>query len=92
MGSLRDVSARASGDNSVKSGGFAAEQADVVGEDIAAAAGADIEPRPFDPVLRSDLAGLSAARFLDASLADGEEAGLTTHLPSGRLPMLTYLT
>jgi sulfide:quinone oxidoreductase len=49
----------------VKSGGFAVEQAGVVGEDIAAAAGAHIEPRPFDPIL---------------------------HLPSGRLPMLTYLT
>jgi sulfide:quinone oxidoreductase len=74
----------------VKSGGFAAEQADVVAEDIAAAAGAEIEPRRFDPVLRGDLAGLPGGRFLEQWLVKGDD-GLTTHLPSGQLPVLTYL-
>ena len=75
----------------VKSGGFAAEQADVVAEDIAAAAGADIQPRRIDPIQRADLAGLPAGRYLEAWLAVGDDEGLTTHLPSGRLPMLSYL-
>jgi sulfide:quinone oxidoreductase len=74
----------------VKSGGFAAEQADVVAEDIAAAAGADIEPRCFDPVLREDLAALPAGPFLGQWLAEGDDL-LTTRPPSGRLPVLTYL-
>jgi hypothetical protein len=74
----------------VKSGGFAAEQADVVAEDIAATAGAGIEPRPFDPVLREHLAGLPAGRFLEQWLVQGDRA-LATHLPSAQLPVLTYL-
>lgn len=74
----------------VKSGAFAAEQADVVAEDIAATAGVDIEPRRFDPVLRQDLAGLPAGRFLEQWLVEGDK-GLATHLPSGQLPVLTYL-
>lgn len=36
----------------VKQGGLAAQQADAAAEAIAAVAGADIEPRPFHPVLR----------------------------------------
>jgi sulfide:quinone oxidoreductase len=75
----------------VKSGGFAAEQADVVSEDIAAGAGVVLSPRRFDPVLRPDLMGLPAGRFLEEWLARGSDAGLTTHLPSGRLSVLTYL-
>jgi sulfide:quinone oxidoreductase len=75
----------------VKSGGFAAEQADVVAENVAAAAGADIQPRRIDPIQRADLAGLPAGRYLEAWLAVGDDEGLTTHLPSGRLPVLCYL-
>jgi sulfide:quinone oxidoreductase len=74
----------------VKSGGFAGEQADVVAENIAAAAGANIKPRRFDPVLRPDLAGLPTGRFLEARLAHSDDAGLAIHPPSGRLPVLTY--
>jgi sulfide:quinone oxidoreductase len=74
----------------LKSGGFAAEQADVAAEDIAAAAGAAVEPRPFDPGSREELSGLPAGRFLKAWLAAGGDDGLTTHLPIG-LPVLTYL-
>ena len=36
----------------VKQGGIATQQADAAAEAIAAAAGADVEPRPFRPVLR----------------------------------------
>lgn len=36
----------------VKQGGLAAQQADAAAEAIAAAAGVDLEPRPFRPVLR----------------------------------------
>jgi hypothetical protein len=75
----------------VKSGGFATEQADVVAEDIAAAAGADIQPQRIDPIQRADLAGLPAGRYLEAWLAVGADERLTTHLPSGRLPVLSYL-
>ena len=73
----------------LKSGGLAAEQADVAAEDIAAAAGAAIEPRPFDSVAREELAGLPAGRFLDSWLVRDE--GLTTHLPTSGMPVLKYL-
>jgi sulfide:quinone oxidoreductase len=61
----------------LKSGGVAAEQADVAATDIAAAAGAAVEPRPFDPE-PPDLAGLPAGRFLAAWLGNAEDEGLTT--------------
>ena len=74
----------------LKSGGFAGEQAGVAAEDIAAAAGAAIEPRRFDPVGREELAGLPAGRFLESWLGAGDD-GLTTHLPTLGVPVLTYL-
>jgi sulfide:quinone oxidoreductase len=74
----------------VKSGGFAAEQADVAAEDIAAAAGAPVEARTFDASLREDLAGLPAGRFLEEWLA-ADDPGLSTHLPASGVPVLTYL-
>jgi sulfide:quinone oxidoreductase len=39
----------------IKQGGLAAQQADAAAESIAALAGADVEPRPFHPVLRGVL-------------------------------------
>jgi sulfide:quinone oxidoreductase len=39
----------------IKQGGLAAQQADVAAEAIAAEAGADVQPRPFHPVLRGVL-------------------------------------
>jgi sulfide:quinone oxidoreductase len=39
----------------VKQGGIATQQADAVAEAIAAEAGAEVEPRPFDPILRGVL-------------------------------------
>jgi hypothetical protein len=75
----------------LKSGGFAAEQGDVVTAYIAAAAGADIEPRPFDPTALERVAGLPTGPFLNAWLAEGDDDGLTTGLPTTGVPTLTYL-
>jgi sulfide:quinone oxidoreductase len=75
----------------LKSGGFAAEQADVAAEDIAAAAGAAVERRSFDPDTREQLGGLPAGPFLKAWLAEGDDDGLTTGLPATGVPTLTYL-
>jgi sulfide:quinone oxidoreductase len=75
----------------LKSGGFAAEQADVAAHDIAAAAGAAVEAPTFDPHSREELAGLPGGRFLKAWLAVSDDEGLTTDLPSTEVPVLTYL-
>ncbi len=75
----------------VKSGGMATEQADVAAEAIAAAAGADIEPRTFVPGGRAELAGLPAGRYLEPRLGTDEAAESTTYLPTLAVPVLTYL-
>jgi sulfide:quinone oxidoreductase len=75
----------------LKAGGFAAEQADVAAEDIAAIAGAAVEPHAFDPADRDELAGLPAGRFFESWLAESDDPTLTTHLPVGTLPPLTFL-
>jgi sulfide:quinone oxidoreductase len=75
----------------LKSGGFAAEQADVAAQDIAAVAGAAVEPRSFDPSGGEQFAGLPAGPFLKAWLAEGDDDGLTTGLPATGVPTLTYL-
>ena len=54
----------------VKQGGLAAQQADVVAEAIAAEAGADLAPEPFEPVLRA-LVLSSSPLFLRTELAGG---------------------
>jgi sulfide:quinone oxidoreductase len=74
----------------LKAGGFAAEQADVAAEDIAARAGAAVQPHTFDPNERDDLAGLPAGRFFESWLAETDPT-LTTHLPADGLPVLTFL-
>jgi len=74
----------------LKSGAVSAEQADVVAGDIAAVAGADVEPRRFDPGHALELAGLPAARFIERRLAT-QEPGLAMHVPSTGVPVLTYL-
>ena len=73
----------------LKSGGFAAEQADVAAQDIAATAGAAVEPRSFDPA-REDLGGLPTGRFLLDWLA-GSEGRHAMDLPVSAVPVLTYL-
>jgi sulfide:quinone oxidoreductase len=54
----------------VKQGGLAAQQADVAAAAIAAAAGADVTPEPFEPVLRG-LVLSSSPLFLRTELAGG---------------------
>ena len=53
----------------VKHGGLAAQQADAVAEAIAAAAGAEIDPQPFRPVLRGALLTGGPARYLRADIS-----------------------
>lgn len=77
--------------HAVKSGGMAAEQADVAAEAIAAVAGADIDPRAFDPAGRAELAALPAGRYLGPWLETDGVAESTTHLPTLGVPILTYL-
>ena len=48
----------------VKQGGLAAQQADAAAETIAAAAGAEIDPKPFTPVLRGLLLTGSEPHYL----------------------------
>jgi sulfide:quinone oxidoreductase len=53
----------------VKQGGLAAQQADVVAAHIARRAGADIETKPVEPVLRGMLLTGDAPRYLRRALA-----------------------
>jgi sulfide:quinone oxidoreductase len=55
----------------VKQGGIAAQQASAAAEAIAAAAGADVTPRPFRPVLRGLLLTGSTPAYLRAELSGG---------------------
>ena len=55
----------------VKQGGLAAQQADAVAEAIAASVGADVDPRPFQPVLRGLLLTGGRARYLRADISGG---------------------
>lgn len=57
----------------VKQGGLAAQEADAAAEAIAAAAGADLEPRPFRPVLRGVLLTGRGRRWM--RLRTGEDEG-----------------
>ncbi len=69
---LRDV--YAAGDITsfpVKQGGIAAQQAEVAATAIAIAAGADVEPRVFRPVLRGMLLTGAAPRYLRREIAGG---------------------
>jgi sulfide:quinone oxidoreductase len=74
----------------LKSGGFATEQADVAAEDIAASAGAAVSPHAFTADMREELAGLPAGQYLESWLGAGKRR-LATHIPSGTVPVLTYL-
>ena len=56
----------------VKQGGLAAQQADAVVEHLAAAAGAELVPRPYRPVLRGLLRTQDGPRYLRAELGDVE--------------------
>jgi sulfide:quinone oxidoreductase len=53
----------------VKQGGVATQQADAAAEAIAARAGADLDPRPFRPILRGMLLTGAAPRYLRADVS-----------------------
>jgi sulfide:quinone oxidoreductase len=55
----------------VKQGGIAAQQADAAAEAIAAAAGAELEPQPFRPVLRGLLLTGAQPRYLRHEVTGG---------------------
>ena len=55
----------------IKQGGIAAQQADAVSCAIARRAGADVEARPFRPVLRAKLLTGSRSKFLRQAAGDG---------------------
>lgn len=55
----------------VKQGGIAAQEADAVAEAIAASVGADVDPQPFQPVLRGLLLTGGRARYLRADISGG---------------------
>ncbi|MEA2450669.1 MAG: sulfide:quinone oxidoreductase [Thermoleophilaceae bacterium] len=72
----------------VKQGGLACQQADAAAETIAAAAGADIEPNPFKPVLRGKLMTGSDPLFMRNDLSAGGEStssGHTLWWPPGKV-------
>lgn len=68
----------------VKQGGIACQQADAVAEAIAAEAGAEIEARPFDPILRGVLWTGHEPRYLYGRLTGryGETSSFST-MPKG---------
>ena len=71
-----DVYAAGDGaDYPVKHGGIAAQQADVAARCIAAAAGADVEPRPFHPTIHGMLLTGESPRYLTARLIGGHPFG-----------------
>ena len=55
----------------IKQGGLATQQADVVARSLAAWAGVDLVPEPFQPVLRGQLLTGGATRYLSADLTGG---------------------
>ena len=64
----------------IKQGGLATQQADAVAETIAAAAGAPVEPQPFEPVLRGVLLTGGDNRFMRSGVARGQaEPDVATH-------------
>jgi sulfide:quinone oxidoreductase len=67
----------------VKQGGIASQQADAIAESIAAEVGAEVEPRPFDPVLRGVLWTGEGRKYLFAEIAGGhgETSDLTDDPP-----------
>jgi sulfide:quinone oxidoreductase len=78
-----DVTARP-----LKQGGLAAQQAVVAARSIAAWAGADIEPVPYEPVLRGLLLTGAEPRFLRRSAASTVPSAVSEHplwSPAGKL-------
>ena len=62
----------------VKQGGLATQQADAAAEHIAAGLGAELEPQPFDPVLRGQLLTGAESLHMRHGLAGGQGEGLAS--------------
>ncbi len=62
----------------VKQGGLASQQADAAAESIAAAAGVDIEPRPYRPVLRGMMLTRRGKEWMRHEPAGGAGEGTAT--------------
>ncbi|HEU5062234.1 MAG TPA: FAD-dependent oxidoreductase [Solirubrobacterales bacterium] len=69
----------------VKQGGIATQQADVIAEAIAADLGADLDPQPFDPVLRGVLWTGEQPCYLEGWIGGGhgEASSFTAEAPWG---------
>ena len=65
----------------VKQGGIAAQQALAAAETIAARAGAEVEPRPFHPVLRGMLLTGESPRYLRRDIASDPETSWVSEAP-----------
>jgi sulfide:quinone oxidoreductase len=61
----------------IKQGGLAAQQADAAAEAIAAVAGADVDPKPFHPVLRGVLLTGRGRQWIRRDLGGGAGEGET---------------
>ena len=79
----------------IKQGGLAAQQADVAAATIAALAGAPVDPRKPDLMLRAALLTGSAPRFLRATLSDREATSTAGSnvlwWPPGKIAARTWL-
>ena len=62
----------------IKQGGIGTQQADAAAEDIAARMGAEIEPRPFHPVLRGKLLVGDESLNLQAEITGGRGEGVAS--------------
>jgi sulfide:quinone oxidoreductase len=75
----KDVYAAGDGTNfPIKQGGLATQQADAAAEHIAARAGAEVEPRPFRPVLRGKVLTGDESLHLRHDPAGGAGEGVAT--------------
>jgi len=63
----------------VKQGGLAAQEADAAAEAMAAFLGADVEPRPFRPVLRGMMLTGRGKQWTRHAAAGGQGEGTTSH-------------
>jgi sulfide:quinone oxidoreductase len=74
-GRVRDVdrvyAAGDATDFAIKHGGVSAQQADVAAEAIAALAGAEVQPKPFHPIVHGMLLTGDAPRYLRARITGG---------------------
>jgi sulfide:quinone oxidoreductase len=63
----------------IKQGGLAAQQADAAARAIAAAAGADVEPQPFHPVLRGVVLTGRGKRWIRHDVSEDAEGQTARH-------------